>query len=176
MSVSQSVSPTLSISSVLGTRLRPDTTGWTEQKLENSEKLILPFYNFIWWNLKPPWPHFCVSWTPGNYKSLFVNVESDSQGRDIRLFNYWRRSREWRGAAARLFSLLYSKDWGVLSGPKPSWSAVELFINWRDCELLLIFRGREGKLQFVIKWKVVISCVILAAFGSWLGPACIIVF
>ena len=162
------LSPTLSISSVRRKRLRPDTKGWTEQKLENSEKLILPFYNFIWWNLKLPWPHFCVSWTLRNDKSLFVNVESDSQGTDIRFSNYCRRSWDWRGAAVALF---YSLDWS-----RPSWSGVELFINCSDGELSLIFRGREGKLQFVIKWKVVISCVILAAFGSWLGPACIIVF
>ena len=35
--------------------------------------------------------------------------------------------------------------------PDPNHPEVELFINCCDGELSLIFRGREGKLQFVIK-------------------------
>ena len=129
-----SPSPNLSISTVLGTRLRPETKGWTEQKLENSGKLILPFYNFIWWNLKPPWPHFCVSWTLRNYKTLFVDWRCRKWSG---LFNYWRRSWERRGAAADSVVKDWEARWGVLTDPnhpgeKWNYSLTLVTVNYRS--------------------------------------------
>ena len=101
-----SARPTLSISSFQGTRLLKVRLSRSWKILRNWFYLFTTLYGGIWNYLD----HIFFFPELVEMKNLSC-LSTEEVESDIRLFNYWRRSWDWRGAAA---GLLFSLDWRLI--------------------------------------------------------------